>query len=75
MKILNAPTVNFEATLYQMQAYAGRYEVRKLALYYPAQKGFTEIYRLKTQGIAASEIVIQPVDVLSATLHDHQPVA
>jgi 5-methylcytosine-specific restriction enzyme subunit McrC len=57
-----------QADLYQLQAYASRYEVRKLALYYPAQKGFTENYRLKTQGVAACEIVIQPVDVLSATL-------
>ena len=57
-----------QADLYQMQAYSSRYGVKKLALYFPAQRGLTEIRRLRLKGVAECEVVIQPVDVVGGVL-------
>jgi 5-methylcytosine-specific restriction enzyme subunit McrC len=70
-KLLNAEEAKLgisQADLYQMQAYSSRYHVQKLALYFPAQKGLTEIRKLQLQGVAECEIVIHPIDVFSSSL-------
>lgn len=66
-KLLNAEESKLgisQADLYQMQAYASRYGVKQLGLYFPAQKGLPKTHQLQLQGDAACTITIHAVDVL-----------
>ena len=69
-KLLNAEESKLgisQADLYQMQAYASRYGVKQLGLYFPAQKGLLKTHQLQLQGEAACTITIHAVDVLLST--------
>ena len=65
-KLLNAEEAKLgiaQPDLYQLQAYASRYGVSTLALYFPAQRGLQECHRLQIQGRLPCTVVVYAVDV------------
>lgn len=51
--------------LYQLIAYANRYDVKDLILYFPAQQGLQKLHQLEVHGVHQCNISIVCVDVLS----------
>jgi len=69
-KILNQEETKLgisQADLYQLQAYANRYGVRDLSIFYPMQKDLTKLRTLHIKGVHESTIRIVPVDITSQT--------
>lgn len=52
-----------QADLYQMQAYANRYNTRSLKLYYPKQEGLTRSRMLQILGTHQTRLEIVPIDI------------
>lgn len=51
--------------LYQLIAYANRYDVKNLILYFPAQQGLRKLHQLEVHGVHQCNVKIVCVDVLS----------
>lgn len=67
-KLLNAEEIKLgvaQADLYQLIAYANRYTIKKVSIYYPLQKGLQNNYHFFVHGRHSCEISITPIDLLS----------
>jgi 5-methylcytosine-specific restriction enzyme subunit McrC len=51
--------------LYQLIAYANRYDVKNLILYFPARQGLQKLHQLEVHGVHQCNVRIVCVDVLS----------
>lgn len=67
-KLLNIEEIKLgisQPDLYQVIAYANKYMIKRITIYYPAQKGLQDEYNFSIQASHSCEVNVIPVNILS----------